>query len=95
MTLTQTQRVMFDSARRKIIDHGTGTFRKDLPKALRLVADLYDETGAITPLHGLVIGAAARRLDEIAKEAKLRPWEDNPTADLAAALREFRHREGG
>ena len=92
--LTERQREMFDHAHERITEYGTGEFRKDLPKALFVVADTYNDHGMLSPLHGLVIGAAARRLDEIAGE--IAPGHgDTGTIQLAADLRQFRHSEGG
>lgn len=84
---------MFDDAIARIAEFGTGEFRKDLPKALMAVRDTYAETGMLTPLHGIVIGAACRRLDQIARE--MQAWGDTGTIQLAVLLREFRHKEGG
>jgi hypothetical protein len=85
---------MFAEAIERIEECGTGEFRKDLPKALRAVRETYEEMGMLTPLHGLVIGAACRRLDEIARE--LYPGRgDEGTVMLSRQLREFKHREGG
>lgn len=95
MELTQAQRATFDQAIDTLRAHGTGSFRADLPKALELVAQMVGETGGITPLQGLVLGAAARRLDEIAKEIEDGPFPNPAISALAADLREFRHKEGG
>lgn len=94
MQLTEVQQEMFARSIEQISIHGTGEFRKDLPKALGMVAQTYDEAGGIAPLHGLVIGAAARRLDEIAKDMG-GAFPNESIAALASELREFRHREGG
>lgn len=88
MTLTTDQTEMFDRACAILREHGTGEFRKDLPKALRLVGLQSDETDGVTPLQGLVLGAAARRLDEIARDG-------GRAERLAAELRQFRHTQGG
>ena len=93
--MTAEAELLFDAAISRIKTYGTGSFRKDLPKALQMVGQTYEEAGGITPLHGMVIGAAARRLDEIAKDLGRGAFPDEATAHLASQLREFRHREGG
>lgn len=93
--LTTDQDKMFTTAIDRITAYGTGEFRKDLPKALRVVATTYDEHGMLSPLHGLVLHAAAMRLDQIAKEMTPGPFPDEPTVELGSELREFRHTEGG
>ena len=86
--LTTDQAEMFDRALELLKEHGTGQYRSDLPKALRLVAAQSGETNGVTPLQGLVLGAAVRRLDEIARDG-------GRAERLAAELRQFRHTQGG
>ena len=66
-------------------EYGTGGYRKDLPLALSKVERVYAAEGSVSHLHALVLRAAARRIDEIARE--IQPWGDKGTIQIAMDLR--------
>jgi hypothetical protein len=86
------ERLTFDHAIERLRAFGTGTYRKDLPKALRAVQQQVMVTDEVSNLQGLVIAAAARRIDEIARE--INPHGDVGSINLAANLRKIRKTYG-
>lgn len=87
--LTDREQRMFREVIKRLEGYGTGQFRNDLPRAIRVIKRQCEENGELTGLHRLVLGSACRRLDEIAGEMSERG--DTGTIQLSAQLRRFKN----
>jgi hypothetical protein len=79
---------MFREVIKRLEGYGTGEYRNDLPRALKVIQRQCEEELELTGLHRLVLSSACRRLDQIAGEISERG--DTGTIQLAAQLRRFK-----
>jgi hypothetical protein len=68
MVLSKDERKLFQAAYHRVIEYGSGDFHADMPKAIKGLAVKLNRSRTTSGQDRLLMGAIARRMDQIAME---------------------------